>query len=71
MSHSLLRVCKFLVEIQVRFAFQKDESFSKDDCWQKYIEVFLENTNKLIPEFLVHFDRLVEEAAAHGLELVE
>jgi SAM-dependent methyltransferase len=58
-------------EIPVWAVLKHYDTFSKEDCWKKYIEVFLENTNKLIPEFLVHFDRLVDEAAAHGLELVE
>lgn len=35
----------------------------------KHVDVFLENTNKLIPEFLVHFDLLVEKAKMYGLEL--
>jgi hypothetical protein len=45
--------------------------FDKVDCWRKHIDVFLENTNKLIPEFLVHFETLVEKAAVHGLTCVE
>ena len=44
-------------------------SFDRDDCWGKHVDVFLENTNKLIPEFVVHFDKLVEKASAYGLAL--
>ena len=44
-------------------------SFDRDDCWGKHVDVFLENTNKLIPEFVVHFDKLVEKAGAYGLAL--
>jgi SAM-dependent methyltransferase len=58
-------------EIPVWAIIKHYDTFSKDDCWQKYIEVFLENTNNLIPEFLVHFEKLVEEAKTHGLELVD
>ena len=35
------------------------------------IDVFLENTNHFIPEYLVHFDVLKEKAKEYHLELVE
>lgn len=35
----------------------------------KMVEVFLENTNRLIPEFLVSLDLLVTYASSHGLVL--
>jgi hypothetical protein len=37
----------------------------------KHVDVFLENTNKLIPEFLVSLDLLIEKAKLYGLELKE
>lgn len=37
----------------------------------KVVEVFLENTNRLIPEYLIHLDTLEQKAAQHGLELEE
>jgi len=47
------------------------DKFDKDNCWGKHVDVFLENTNKLIPEFVVNFDKLVEKAQNHGLALAE
>lgn len=35
----------------------------------KKVDVFLENTNRLIPEFLVNLELLTTYAASHGLEL--
>jgi hypothetical protein len=37
----------------------------------KKIDVYIENTQKFIPEYLVSFKLLVEKAKEHGLELVE
>jgi hypothetical protein len=37
----------------------------------KKIDVYIENTQKFIPEYLVSFKLLVEKAQQHGLELVE
>jgi SAM-dependent methyltransferase len=41
------------------------------DPFGRLVDVYLENTNKLIPEFLVKLDTLIEHANAHGLELAE
>ena len=37
----------------------------------KTIDVFIENTGKLIPEYLVSFQHLVSEAKKHNLSLVD
>jgi hypothetical protein len=37
----------------------------------KKIDVYIENTQKFIPEYLVSFKLLLEKAQQHGLELVE
>jgi hypothetical protein len=47
------------------------DQFDKENCWGKHVDVYLENTNKLIPEFVVNFDKLVEKAQNHGLALSE
>lgn len=44
---------------------------NSNPAFGRLVDVYLENTNRLIPEFLVHMDTLIEYAAAHGLELVE
>ena len=43
--------------------------FDNDNYYGKNVDVFLENTNRLIPEFLVNFDKLVEKASSYGLKL--
>ena len=58
-------------EIPVWSIIKRYNTFTREDSYGKHVDVFLENTNKLIPEFLVYFDLLVEKAAAHGLELSE
>lgn len=40
-----------------------------DQVFGRVVDVYLENTNRLIPEFLVKMDTLIEYAAAHNLEL--
>ena len=42
-----------------------------DDNYNKRIDVFIENTQKLIPEYLVNFNFLIKKAAEFGLELEE
>jgi hypothetical protein len=37
----------------------------------KKIDVYIENTQKFIPEYLVSFKLLIEKAKQHGLELLE
>lgn len=39
--------------------------------YNKKVDVFIENTQKLIPEYLVNFDLLVEKAKSYNLELLE
>ena len=54
------------------WAIQKQyKSYTKASAYGKLIDVFLENTNQFIPEFLVHFDVLVEKAKEFQLELVD
>jgi mRNA (guanine-N7-)-methyltransferase len=43
----------------------------EDGFYNKKIDVFIENTRRLIPEYLVNFDFLIEKAKQFGLELVE
>lgn len=53
------------------WAIQKQyKSFTKASPYGKLIDVFLENTNQFIPEFLVHFDVLREKAREFQLEVV-
>ena len=47
------------------------KSFTKTSPYGKLIDVFLENTNQFIPEYLVHFEILKEKAREYQLELVE
>lgn len=46
---------------------QKDE----DSKFGRIIDVYLENTNRLIPEYLVDFNLLYDYANRYGLELVQ
>jgi hypothetical protein len=47
--------------------------YNKDtiDKYNKKIDVFIESTNKFIPEYLVSYDLLVEKCKSYNLELVE
>ena len=47
--------------------------FNKDtpSKYNKKVDVFIENTQKLIPEYLVDYDLLVEKAKTYNLELHE
>ena len=52
------------------WAIVKQFSERTDDTgYGKTVGVFLENTNKLISEYLVSIDHLIEVAKTHGLEL--
>jgi hypothetical protein len=54
------------------WAIQKQyKSFTKASPYGKLIDVYLENTNQFIPEFLVHFDILKEKAREFQLEVLE
>ena len=44
---------------------------NNDNYYNKKIDVYIENTRKLIPEYLVKFDFLIQKASEFGLELVE
>lgn len=47
--------------------------YDKDviDKYNKKIDVFIESTNKFIPEYLVSYDLLIEKCKEYSLELVE
>lgn len=47
--------------------------YNKDDTtkYSRKVDVFIENTQKLIPEYLVNYELLVEKAKTYGLELSE
>ena len=47
------------------------DTFDSSDAYGKKIQVYLEMTRQLIPEFLVNFDTLVQKAKEYGLELAE
>jgi mRNA (guanine-N7-)-methyltransferase len=49
----------------------RDGEFSATRPYGNRIRVYLENINQLIPEYLVHFEFLVEFAATKGLQLVD
>lgn len=42
-----------------------------DSSYGKKIDVYIENTQKLIPEYMVSYKVLLEKAEEHGLKLVE
>ena len=44
-------------------------TFEENNYYGKPVDVFLENINKLIPEYLVHFPTLVEKAKKYNLEV--
>jgi len=44
---------------------------NEDDNYNKRIDIFIENTQRLIPEYLVNFNFLIEKAKEFGLELSE
>jgi len=46
-------------------------SYNKEEAYGKTVEVFLEMTNKLIPEYLVNFTTLIDKCREYKLELVE
>lgn len=53
------------------WAIQKQyKTFTKQSPYGKLIDVYLENTNHFIPEFLVHFEVLREKAKEFQLEIV-
>jgi hypothetical protein len=54
------------------WAIQKQySSFTKKNPYGKLIDVYLENTNHFIPEFLVHYEVLLEKAKQYQLEIVD
>jgi hypothetical protein len=54
------------------WAIQKEyKSFTKKSPYGKLINVYLENTRRFIPEYLVHFDVLCAKAEEFGLVLQE
>lgn len=54
------------------WAIQKQyKSFTKANPYGKLIDVFLENTNQFIPEYLVHFEVLKQKALEYHLEIVK
>ena len=57
-------------EVPVWAIIKRYSSYGKDEYFGKVVEVFLENTNRLIPEYLVNLETLIKKASTHGL-LVE
>lgn len=63
---------KGVKEDHVVWCIQKQyKSFTKANVYGRLIDVFLENTNHFIPEYLVHFELLKQKALEYGLEIVE
>lgn len=62
---------KLDAEIPVWAILRRYSEYNDNTRYGSHVDVFLENTNRLIPEFLVHFPTLVSKAAEFGLELVE
>ena len=44
---------------------------NEDDNYNKKVDIFIENTQRLIPEYLVNFNFLTEKAKEFGLEIIE
>jgi hypothetical protein len=62
---------KLDAEIPVWAILRRYNNYDESNRYGTHVDVFLENTNRLIPEFLVHFPTLVAKASEYGLELVE
>ena len=63
---------KGIKEDHVVWCIQKQyKSFTKANVYGRLIDVYLENTNHFIPEYLVHFEVLKEKAKEYHLEIVE
>lgn len=58
-------------EVPVWAILRRYTDYTDETRYGSHVDVFLENTNRLIPEFLVHFPTLVSKASEFGLELVE
>jgi len=43
--------------------------FTNEENYNKKVDIFIENTQRLIPEYLVNFDFLITKAKEYGLEL--
>lgn len=43
--------------------------FTNEENYNKKVDIFIENTQRLIPEYLVNFDFLIKKANEYGLEL--
>jgi len=56
--------------IPVWALIKRYNTFDDENLFGKYVDVFLENTNKLIPEFLVKYDLLKLKAEEFGLKVV-
>lgn len=55
--------------IPVWALIKRYQTFSENNYYGKPVDVFLENINKMIPEYLVHFPTLVEKAKKYNLEV--
>jgi hypothetical protein len=70
-DHGVAEGRKLNEEIPVWAILRRYAEYGENTRYGSHVDVFLENTNRLIPEFLVHFPTLVSKAAEFGLELVE
>ena len=55
--------------IPVWALIKRYQTLSETNYYGKTVDVFLENINKMIPEYLVHFPTLVEKAKKYNLEV--
>lgn len=47
------------------------DAYEEGDRFGKQVDIYLEMTHKIIPEYLVHFETFVEIAKSMGLRLTE
>ena len=55
----------------ITWAIIKKYDTNNDNKYGRQIGVFIENTQKIIPEFLVDLELLIDKAKEHNLELIE
>jgi SAM-dependent methyltransferase len=60
---------KLEANVPVWAVIKRYDEFTEGNYYGKVIDVFIENTNRLIPEYLVNFETLITKAAAYDLTL--
>jgi hypothetical protein len=62
---------KLAANVPVWAIIKRYDIFEESNYYGKVVDVFIENTNRLIPEYLVNFDLLRSKALEFNLELKE